>query len=172
MSLLDKYSADLLILDPALSYIGGNANEQEIVGGFLRNNLNPFLQRHNCGVLVVHHTSKPNAERDGKKKIANDFAYAGTGSAEWANWARAVLVLQAKNDDGLRLLQIGKRFRLGWMDAEGKPTSAIGSNSLLREMACFIPNSRSKRLFWYLQESIRSTRRCTRRACSHRRERK
>jgi len=111
--LLEKYSPDLLILDPALSYIGGNASEQEVVGGFLRNHLNPLLQKSNCGVLIVHHTNKPNAERDGRNKIANDFAYAGTGSAEWANWARAVLVLKAKNDDGLRLLQIGKRFRLG-----------------------------------------------------------
>jgi hypothetical protein len=74
-------------------------------------------------VLIVHHTNKPNADRDGKKKVANDFAYAGTGSAEWANWARAVLVLSEKNDDGLRTLQIGKRFRLDWIDAEGKPTS-------------------------------------------------
>jgi hypothetical protein len=121
--LLETHSPDLLILDPALSYIGGNANEQETVGGFLRNGLNPLLQRHSCGVLIVHHTNKPNAERDGKKKVANDFAYAGTGSAEWANWARAVLVLQAQDDNGLRVLQIGKRFRLSWTDAEEKPTT-------------------------------------------------
>jgi len=121
--LLEKHSPDLVILDPALSYIGGSANEQETVGGFLRNQLNPLLQKHGCGVLIVHHTNKPNAERDGKRRVANDFAYAGTGSAEWANWARAVLVLSAKNDEGLRTLQIGKRFRLGWIDAVGKPTS-------------------------------------------------
>ena len=121
--LLEKYSPDLLILDPALSYIGGSANEQETVGGFLRNQLNPLLQKHNCGVLIVHHTNKPNAERDGRKKLANDFAYAGTGSAEWANWARAVLVLSAKNDDGVRTLQIGKRFRLKWVDWEKKPVN-------------------------------------------------
>jgi hypothetical protein len=121
--LLEKYSPDLLVLDPALSYIGGSANEQETVGGFLRNQLNPLLQKHNCGVLIVHHTNKPSAERNGKMKVANDFAYAGTGSAEFANWARAVLVLLPKNDDGLRALQIGKRFRLGWVDADGKPTS-------------------------------------------------
>jgi len=119
--LLEKHSPDLLILDPALSYIGGSANEQEIVGGFLRIQLNPLLQKHKCGVLIVLHTNKPNAERDGRKKLANDFAYAGTGSAEWANWARAVLVLSAKNDEGVRTLQIGKRFRLDWLDWEKKP---------------------------------------------------
>jgi hypothetical protein len=119
--LLEEQSPDLLILDPALSYIGGDANEQQTVGGFLRNLLNPLLQKYNCGVLIVHHTNKPNAKRDDIKKVANDFAYAGTGSAEWANWARAVLVLKAKNDDGVRELRIGKRFRLGWKDAAGKP---------------------------------------------------
>jgi hypothetical protein len=121
--LLEKHSPDLLILDPALSYIGGDANQQETVGGFLRNQLNPLLQKHKCGVLIVHHKNKPSAERDRKGRVANDFAYAGAGSAEWANWARAVLVLEAKDDDGMRILRIGKRFRLGWCDSEGKPTS-------------------------------------------------
>jgi len=59
--------------------------------------------------------------RDSLNRVATDFAYLGTGSAEWANWARAVLVLSAKDDSGLRQLRIGKRFRLGWKDAAGKP---------------------------------------------------
>jgi hypothetical protein len=121
--LVIAHTPDLLILDPALSYIGGAVNEQETVGGFLRNQLNPLVQKHRCGVLIVHHTNKPNGDKDGRQKLANDFAYAGSGSAEWANWARAVLVLSAKNDVGLRQLQIGKRFRLGWLDWEGKPTA-------------------------------------------------
>ncbi len=119
--LLKEHSPDLLILDPALSYIGGNANEQETVGGFLRNKLNPLLQQYNCAVLIVHHTNKPNAKGDDSKKLANDYAYLGTGSAEWANWARAVLILSAKDDNGLRELRIGKRFRLGWKDADLMP---------------------------------------------------
>src|SRR5207249_1301647 len=84
--------------------------------------LTPALKEYNCGALIVHHTNKFSAaDRDAKKK-ANDFAYAGTGSAEWANWARGVLVLQAKNDIGLRELRIGKRARLGWKDVDGHPT--------------------------------------------------
>jgi hypothetical protein len=119
--LLEEHSPDLLILDPALSYIGGDANQQETVGGFLRNLLNPLLQKYNCGVVIVHHTNKPNAKGDDRKKVANDYAYMGTGSAEWANWARAVLILSAKDDNGLRELRIGKRFRLGWKDADLMP---------------------------------------------------
>jgi hypothetical protein len=122
--LMKTHSPDLLILDPALSYIGGDANQQELVGGFLRNHLNPLLQKYACGALIVHHTAKPKAERDGRNKVANEYAYAGTGSAEFANWARVVLVLTAKDDDGLRELRIGKRFRLDWKDANGKRTVA------------------------------------------------
>jgi len=120
--LLEEHSPDLLILDPAFSYIGGDANQQETVGRFLRNLLNPLLQKYNCGVLIVHHTNKTNPKGDDRKKLANDFAYAGAGSAEWANWARAVLILSAKDDNGLRELRIAKRFRLGWKDADRMPT--------------------------------------------------
>jgi hypothetical protein len=123
-ALLHEHSPDLLVLDPILSYIGGDANQQEVVGGFLRNLLNPLLQTYRCGALIVHHTPKPNGDRDSKKKkVATDFAYAGGGSAEWANWPRATLVLTAKDDYGLRELRIAKRFRLGWKDANGKPTT-------------------------------------------------
>jgi hypothetical protein len=119
--LVTEHSPDVVIIDPALSYIGGNAADQQVVGGFLRNQLNPVLQAHECAAILVHHTNKPNADRDGKQKSSNDWAYAGTGSAEWANWARAILILSAKKDDGIRELRIGKRFRLGWTDAAGKP---------------------------------------------------
>jgi hypothetical protein len=121
--LLEKHSPDLLILDPALSYIGGDANEQATVGFFLRNLLNPLLRKYNCGAVVVHHTAKPSAARAAANRVATDYAYLGTGSAEWANWARAVLVLTAKDDNGVRELRIGKRFRLGWKDADGKPSA-------------------------------------------------
>jgi hypothetical protein len=119
-----------VILDPALSYIGGDANNQEVVGGFLRGVLNPLLAAYQCGVIVVHHTAKPST-RDNGGKLATDFAYAGTGSAEWANWSRAVLVFSAKDDSGLRELRIGKRFRLGWKDATGKSCAT----RLLRQSA-------------------------------------
>ena len=40
----------------------------------------------------------------------------------WANWARFVLNLSFKNDDGMCEFRIGKRFRLGWKDPSGNPT--------------------------------------------------
>jgi RecA-family ATPase len=98
--LMKKHSPDLVILDPALAYIGGNASEQETIGSFLRNLLNPVLQTHKCGMLIVHHTPKPTADGGAKNKVATDFAYAGLGSAEWANWARFILVLSARHETG------------------------------------------------------------------------
>jgi AAA domain-containing protein len=129
--LLKKRSPDLVILDPALAYIGGNASEQETVGSFLRNLLNPVLQTHKCGILVVHHTPKPNGDGKGKNKVATDFAYAGLGSAEWANWARFILVLSARHESGVRELRVAKRARLGWKDAVGEPcfTRLLRQNS-------------------------------------------
>jgi hypothetical protein len=119
--LLQEHSPDLVMIDPVLSYLGGDANEQKTVSPFLRNSLNPLLQQYRCGALILHHTNKQAGDRNNRKRVATDYAYAGSGSAEWANWARAVLVLDAKDDKGLRELRIGKRFRLGWKDAMGKP---------------------------------------------------
>ena len=121
--LLEQHRPDLLILDPALSYIGADAGQQEVVSRFLRGQLNPLLQKHNCAALVIHHTPKTSGERGNKKKLDSDFAYSGAGSAEWANWPRAILVLAAKDNSGLRELRIAKRFRLGWKDANGKSTA-------------------------------------------------
>jgi hypothetical protein len=120
--LLQKYSPDLLIIDPALSYIGGDANAQDVVGIFLRNLLNPLLQEYNCGAVVVHHTAKPTGAKNGAQSVATDYAYLGAGSAEWANWPRAVLVLKAKDQLDVRELRIGKRFRLDWKDPMGEPS--------------------------------------------------
>ena len=119
--LLQKHSPDLVILDPVLAYLGGNASEQQTVGVFLRNLLNPLLQKHKCAALLVHHTPKPYGDGQSKNKPATDFANAGLGSAEWANWARCILVLSARQENGIRQLRVAKRLRLPWKDAAGKP---------------------------------------------------
>lgn len=121
--LLKEHQPDLCILDPVLSYLGGDSSSQEVVGYFLRNLLNPLLQKYKCGALVVHHTPKPTGQPNKNNKLASDYAYAGLGSVEFPNWARAVLILSAKDDEGLRELRIAKRFRLGWKDALGKPVN-------------------------------------------------
>jgi hypothetical protein len=108
-----------------LSYLGGESNSQRDVGTFLRNNLNPLLREFGCGVAVVHHTNKPPSGKEKPEWSGSDFAYLGTGSAEWANWSRAGLAIRATGQQGVFELRAGKRgSRLGWKDDDGNVSFA------------------------------------------------
>ena len=118
--LLEAHKPDLLGIDPALAYIGGESNSQMDVGAFLRNGLNPLLHRFGCGAIIAHHTNKPPTGSQKPNWQAGDFAYLGAGSAEWCNWARAVLALRSIGSHDVFELQAGKRgARLKWEDANG-----------------------------------------------------
>ena len=118
--LLEAHRPDILWIDPALAYLGGEANSQEAVGGFLRNQLNPLLHEFECAAIIVHHTNKPPKKSDGNGYSSSDSAYLGAGSAEWANWARAVVVLRGTQEPGIFELCASKRgSRLGWRAPDG-----------------------------------------------------
>ena len=71
---------------------------------------------NNLGVVVIHQTNKP------FKGQAGDFAYLGSGSAEWANWARAALAICDIGSHEIFELHAGKRGScIGWKDVDGKP---------------------------------------------------
>ena len=119
--LVARHRPDLLWIDPALAYLGGETNSQKDVGAFLRNGLNPIVHRHQCGVIILHHTNKPPSGAEKPKWNGNDFAYLGSGSAEWANWPRAVLGLRSLGGHDIFELHAGKRGgRLKWEDEEGQ----------------------------------------------------
>jgi hypothetical protein len=119
--LLEKHRPDLLWIDPALAYLGGEVSSQKDVGTFLRNMLNPLLREFNCGAVVVHHTNKPPKGKEKSDWSAGDYAYLGGGSAEWANWPRAVLALRSIGSHEVFELRAGKRGgRLGWKEADGE----------------------------------------------------
>ena len=118
--LLVEHKPDLLWIDPALAYLGGEASSQKDVGGFLRNLLNPLLHRHQCGCVVVHHTNKPASGKEKGDWQAGDFAYMGSGSIEWGGWARAVLALRSVGSHSVYELRAGKRGRrLDWKEPDG-----------------------------------------------------
>lgn len=122
--LLTEARPDLLMIDPALSYLGGETSSQKDVGAFLRNGLNPLLTEFDCAVVVAHHTNKPIAGTEKPNWSAGDFAYLGSGSAEWANWARAVLAIRAVGSHSVFELHAGKRgTRLRWQSPEGRTYS-------------------------------------------------
>ena len=116
---LEVFKPDLLIIDPALSFTEGDTSASRDVGKFLRQQLNPLLTRHQCGCLLIHHTPKPSRERGAVNTSGS--AYAGLGSAEWANWARAVMTLEGLGDGRYKLHAPKRGGRLGWKDADGKP---------------------------------------------------
>ena len=116
--MLEEIKPDLLWIDPALAYLGGENNSQQAVGAFLRNQLNPLLTEFNCAAVVIHHTNKPYTGNDKRGPV--DFAYLGGGSAEWANWSRAILTMQKTEAASVFELRAAKRGnRLGWKEADG-----------------------------------------------------
>ncbi len=116
--LLTEHQPDLLWIDPALAYIGGDMNSAKDVGQFLRHDLAPLIAKHNCGVVIIHHTNK--ISRDPDKQLV-DPSYLGAGSAEWINWCRCMLALRKTDVDNLYELIAAKRgTRLKWKAADGE----------------------------------------------------
>lgn len=119
--MLTANPTDLLIIDPALAYLGGDALKQADVTLFCRNILNPIIHRHKCGLILVHHTNKPPRGEEKSDWKAGDLAYLGQGAADWANWARGVVAIRALGSHSVFELCLGKRGRrAGWRDDEGK----------------------------------------------------
>jgi len=118
--LLDHYRPDLLWIDPVLAYLAGEFGSQKDVGTFLRRMLNPLLRKFDCAAVAVHHTNKPSSSKDKSDWSGRDFAYLAGGSAEWANWPRAVLCVRCLRSDRVFELLAAKRgSRLGWKKSDG-----------------------------------------------------
>jgi hypothetical protein len=114
---------DIVIVDPAFAYLGGDSNSQKDVSRFMRELLNPLLQRHQVGMILAHHTNKPLRGKEKDHWEAGDYAYLGAGSAEWINPARAALALRSIGSDTVFELRAPKRGkRLRWEDGDGSPT--------------------------------------------------
>lgn len=115
--LIVSHQPHLVWLDPVLQYLGGDSNQQDVVGEFLRQSLGVLVKRYNCAVVLVHHTNKPsrNAQQNQQRQSAQLHAYDGAGSAEFSNWPRAVLSLLPTKLTGEYRLVAGKRGqRLQW----------------------------------------------------------
>jgi hypothetical protein len=115
---------DIVIVDPAFAYLGGDGLCQKEVSHFMRELLNPLVQRLRVGLLVAHHTNKPLRGREKDGWEAGDYAYLGAGSAEWINPVRAAVAIRSVGSDTvfeLRAVKRGKRLR--WTDANGQRTT-------------------------------------------------
>ena len=117
--LIQRHQADLVVIDPALAYLGGDANSQVEVGRFLRQGIAPVLAETNSAAILVHHVAKPAFSKGGTSNRSD--AYAGAGSAEFSNFSRLVFGINPTEVPDHYELFLGKRGkRAGWRDADGK----------------------------------------------------
>lgn len=113
---------DIVAGDPLFAFCGCSVSDQEPMSRFLRNGLNPILQAHGCGLILAHHTNKPASGKEKPDWKAGDFAYLGSGTAELANWARAVVGLRSIGAHNVFEVVLGKRGkRAGLVTNEGEP---------------------------------------------------
>jgi RecA-family ATPase len=107
--LIDRERPDIVWIDPLLSFAGIDVNKQDAVSHFLRGGVNPILGATKAVMIGTHHTGKI---KNSKKEMDNwtplDFAYAGLGSSELVNWARAVMTLVPIEGPNYRL-ELAKR---------------------------------------------------------------
>ena len=127
--LVTRHKADCVWIDPILGFAGVDLSDQEAASHFLRHIIQPVLQDTGVILFSVHHTTKP--AKDKSSSLA-DLAYAGSGSAELANWHRAVMVLtkdptaEGMEEQPFYTLRIPKRGgRAGLKDDQGNYTSSI-----------------------------------------------
>ena len=127
--LVTRHKADCVWIDPILGFAGVDLSDQEAASHFLRHIIQPVLQDTGVILFSVHHTTKP--AKDKSSSLA-DLAYAGSGSAELANWHRAVMVLtkdptaEGAEEMPFYTLRIPKRGgRAGLKDDLGNYTSSI-----------------------------------------------
>jgi hypothetical protein len=118
-SLLEEEPADLVIVNPLLSYLGG-----EVVGcvsEWIRAGLMPLLQEHDCGALIAHHT--PKLAKDGWENT--DDTYSGIGGAEVANIPRSILTLRPTSAKEISVVNVSKRQTTGWIGSDGKYSTQL-----------------------------------------------
>lgn len=128
---LRRQRADVIILNPLQSYTGFDIADNSELSAFLRTSIDGILSRFHVFMLCVHHTNKPNTNRQNGPAWGEDstMAYCGAGGAELTNYARSVTIIrpctpkESKLEHSYVLLGAKRGNRLGWKDADGKATN-------------------------------------------------
>jgi len=112
--------ADIVFVDPLLSFAGIDVSDQEQASKFLRHDLAPILLETGAVLVAMHHTGKPKAASDKEGHTVADLAYAGLGSSEFTNWFREVAVLfRCQGEEPIYKFGLTKRRgRAGLQDHE------------------------------------------------------
>ena len=114
--------ADIVFVDPLLSFAGIDVSDQEQASKFLRHDLAPILLETGAVLVAMHHTGKPKAASDKEGHTVADLAYAGLGSSEFTNWFREVAVLfRCQGEEPIYKFGLTKRRgRAGLKDSNGQ----------------------------------------------------
>lgn len=128
-----SHRADIVWVDPLLGFAGVDLSDQEQASHFLRHIIQPILSETGVILFSIHHTTKPaKPSEKGGAVTLSDLSYSGAGSAELANWHRAVMVLQkdatpeGQAEQPHYTLRLAKRGgRAGVKDAQGEFTRSI-----------------------------------------------
>jgi len=120
-ALITQHRADLVFVDPLLSFAGIDIADQEQASRFLRHDLNRILVETQAVLIAMHHTTKPRAAKDKEGQTIADLAYSGAGSSEFVNYFRevAVLVRQQGDDPIFKFGLTKRRGRAGLKDLTG-----------------------------------------------------
>ena len=91
--LIVQHQADIVFVDPLLSFAGIDVSLQAEVSTFLRHGLSPILLETGAIIVAMHHTGKPKSSKDTAGYTVSDMAYSGLGSSEFTNYFREVACL-------------------------------------------------------------------------------
>lgn len=137
------HRADVVWIDPVLSFIGGDISKQDVSSDFFRKNLDPMLDRTGCICVMLHHTGKPSSDGKGRKTWnVKELAYSGLGSSDLVNWSRAVCVLDNTEEKGLYRFVFAKR---------GERTGVVSSTGEKNADTIYIRHA-DKGLAWILAD--------------------
>jgi hypothetical protein len=116
-----EHRADIVFVDPLLSFAGIDIADQEQASRFLRHDLNRILVETQAVLIAMHHTTKPRAAKDKEGQTIADLAYSGAGSSEFVNYFRevAVLVRQQGEEPIFKFGLTKRRGRSGMKDLNG-----------------------------------------------------
>ena len=126
-ALIIEHKADIVFVDPLLSFAGIDVSDQEQASKFLRHDLAPILLETGAVLVAMHHTGKPKSSSDKEGHTVADLAYAGLGSSEFTNYFREVAVLfRCQGDQPIYKLGLTKRRgRADLKDSQGQFKSEI-----------------------------------------------
>jgi hypothetical protein len=114
---INERELDILRIDPLGAFAGFDLKNEDYLQPWL-NRCRKVSLNTGCAIIINHHTPKT-SNRNTDDWKANDWMYAGAGSAALTNWARAILVIDPIDRKYFKFIGAKRGRRLGWQDEVG-----------------------------------------------------